>query len=316
MNAHRRNLAVIVAMLWAWQAFGAPPSARTPSSSNPASAAVPSGPTRPEPPAHVAAPYKPIELSNPTVGLQQSVVRWKIPDQSNGRVIQQWLVRACPKVDGSPYAACQQVQQLSGPNGQSSGTYVQAQIPAHVMFMGANAPVNGAEICSVNSAGTSCADRIAVRFTNPGIAPAPTKLQGAAPSGMPSGTTGIRTAPSGGIAAKALGPQATGPQSPEQVQSARLGGSPASGALAKKPAAAVLMQTIHTPQITADGNGVALSLSVIPGLVHTSSISADGTGVALSSSIIPGLVHTSPITADGTGRLASIAVRPSLQLKQ
>lgn len=324
---------------------------------------APSGPTRPAPPARTAAPYQPLELSNPMAGLQQSTVRWKIPDQSNGRLIAQWLVRACPKVDGTPYAACQQVQQLNGPNGQSSGTYVQAQIPAHVMFMGADTPVNGAEVCSANSAGTSCADRIAVRFVNPGIAPAPAKLHGAAPSGTPSGTLGIRAAPGARAAltppggaqpqqgpAAAMRPGTTrgiivvarppaAPQSPERTQSATTGGGPAFGSLANRPAtAAVMVQTVHTAQITADGNGSALSSSVIPGLVHTSSITADGnglalsssvipglvhtgsitadgTGFALSSSVVPGLVHTSPITADGTGTLTHIAGRPSLRLK-
>ena len=339
MKSMRRAVLVIVPVLWSWQASGAPLSARTPSAASSATAAAPSGPTRPAPPAHVVAPYKPIELSNPSAGLQQSTVQWKVPDQSGGREIQQWLVRACPKVDGTPYAACQQV--LGPAAGQSSGAIVQAQIPAHVMFMGSNTPVNGAEICSVNSAGTSCADRIAVRFVNPGVAPA--KLQGAAPSGMPLGTAGIRAAPG---AQAALNPQplppggtpqgqpgaaqpgatrgiivvarpATAPQTPEQVQSATTGGGSASGSLAKKPGlAAVMIQTIHTAQITADGTGIALSSSVIPGLVHTSPITADGTGFALSSSVIPGLVHTSPITADGTGVLISPALKPSLQLKK
>jgi type VI protein secretion system component Hcp len=207
MKSMRRAVFMIVPALWAWQASGAPLSARTPSAASPATATAPSGPTRPAPAAHLAAPYKPIELSNPVSGLAQSTVRWKIPDQSNGRLIAQWLVRACPKVDGTPYAACQQVQQLGGPNGQSSGTYVQAQIPAHVIFMGANTPVNGAEICSANSVATSCADRIAVRFVNPGIAPAPRKLQGAAPSGMPLGTAGIRAAPVPTVAKQAKHPK-------------------------------------------------------------------------------------------------------------
>ena len=205
MKSMRRAVLVIVPVLWSWQASGAPLSARTPSAANPATAAAPSGPARPAPPARVAAPYKPIELSNPSVGLQQSTVQWKVPDQSGGREIQQWLVRACPKVDGTPYAACQQVP---GPAaGQSSGAIVQTQIPAHVMFMGSQTPVNGAEICSANSAGTSCADRIAVRFINPGIAPAPTKLHGAAPSGIPLGTAGIRAAPGPTVAKQAKHPK-------------------------------------------------------------------------------------------------------------
>lgn len=180
MKSVRRAVFMLVPALWALQASGAPLSARTPSAGSPATAAAPSGPTRPAPPAHVAAPYKPLELSNPSTGLQQSAVQWKVPDQSGGREIQQWMVRACPKVDGTPYAACQPVP---GPAaGQSSGALVQAQIPA--LF---------AEQISANSAGTSCADRIAVRFINPGIAPAPAKLQGAAPSGAPLGTAGIRT---------------------------------------------------------------------------------------------------------------------------
>lgn len=269
-----------------------------------AAASAPAAPTRPAPPARMKPPYKPLELSNPSAGLQQSVVRWKIPDQSDGRLIEQWLVRACPQVDGTPYAACQQVQQLNGPDGQMNGTYVQAQIPAHVTYMGMNTPVNGAEICSVNSAGTSCADRIAVRFVNPGIAPAPARIHGAAPSGTPLGATGIGVAPQGGQgSAGAAHPgttrgivvakQPTAQQTPEHVMSAGTGGGSAPGSLVRKPAIATAMpgqaQTVHAAQITADGTGAALSVSVIPGLVHTSPIAADGTGTLINPVLKPSL---------------------------
>lgn len=133
----------------------------------------------------------------------QSTVRWKVPDQTDGRIIQQWLVRACPKVDGNPSAACQQVAALDGPNGQSSGAYVQAQIPSHVMFKGADTPVNAAEICAKNAAGISCANRIALAFAVLNSVPVPVATQGAAggsPTGMPSGAFGARPAPGFGSA--------------------------------------------------------------------------------------------------------------------
>lgn len=136
----------------------------------------------------VMPPYKPTELGSVSVSATQATVRWKMPDQSGGRAIGQWLIRACPKADGNP--ACQQVQAMNGPGGQASGTYVQAQIPSHVMYKGIDTPVNGAEICAANRGGTTCADRILLNYAVPNSAAAPITMQnqaGALPTGNPPG---------------------------------------------------------------------------------------------------------------------------------
>jgi hypothetical protein len=138
----------------------------------------------------MSSPNKPLEVKAAGRLAQQITVEWTVPDQSNGREIQRWLVRACPAVPGNPYAPCQQVP---GPAaGQASSATLRAQIPVRVTYMGSQAPVNGAEICAVNGAGTSCADRLALQFGG-GIAPA---QQGGGPTGIkPAGTIGIRSAP-------------------------------------------------------------------------------------------------------------------------
>lgn len=165
-------------LFWAAHAAAAPLPPRPLMAPGTTSEAVPAqqGAQRQVPPAgHMLAPYKPLNLSNPSAGIQQSTVQWTVPDQSNGRVIWTWVVRACP-AGGSSYVACQSVP---GPSaGQSSGTTVQAQISSHILYMGASTPVNAAEVCasnSVNINNPSCADRIAVRFINPGAAPAPVR---------------------------------------------------------------------------------------------------------------------------------------------
>ena len=156
-----------------------------------------SGPQRQQPPAqHMLPPYKPVGLGSAGATLQQVTVHWTVPDQSDGRVIQSWVVRACPAVQGQPYIACQPVTPPAA--GQASGAMVEAQVPSHVPYMGASTAVDHAEICSANAVGTSCADRIALSFPNPALAPAP--LHGLAPAaGVAAGVPIRNTVPSAGI---------------------------------------------------------------------------------------------------------------------
>ena len=206
----------------------------------------------------MSPPNKPLEVKAAGHLAQQVTVQWTVPDQSNGREIQRWLVRACPAVPGNPNAACQQVP---GPAaGQASGATMRAEIPQRVTYMGSQTPVNGAEICAMNSAGTNCANRLALQFGG-GIAPA---QQGGGPTGVkPAGTIGIRTAPgptsvspqpltpgggsagapsatqnrppSGGIAVKGAAPPTAAQPQTAGAPAAR-GGIPASAALAKSAA--------------------------------------------------------------------------------
>ena len=206
MNRVAGGGVLCVLLLAGGHAAGAPLSARVPSAVSPAPRVAPVAPVspallapgRPAPPARLQAPNKPENLGGAGGGPLRDSVHWTVPDQSGGREIQQWLVRACPAVQGSPYAACQPV---AGPAaGQASGATVQAQIPSHITYMGADAPVIAAEICARNSAGQSCADRLALKFAGIGIAPAPHLA--IAQGGAAAGTVGIRAAPHSGIAVK------------------------------------------------------------------------------------------------------------------
>lgn len=233
MGTHRHGalrIAVALGALLAEHAAGAPLAARTPLAAGPA---APSTPARPAPAERMNPPNKPLELKAASGPAQQVTVEWTVPDQSNGREIQRWLVRACPAVPGNPYAACQQVP---GPAaGQASGATMRAQIPARVTYMGTQTPVNGAEICAVNGAGTSCADRFALQSGGAGIAPA---QQGGGPTSVkPTGTIGIRAAPG---SQTSLNPQ---PLTPGGAPSATPNRPPSGGIAARaveaKPAVSV-----------------------------------------------------------------------------
>lgn len=217
----------------------------------------------PNVPTPMMPPNKPTELGSLGVSVSQATARWKIPDQSGGRAIEQWLIRACPKVDGNPNAACQQVQQLNGPGGQASGTYVQAQIPSRVMYKGVETPVNGAEICAANRGGTSCADRIALSFAASGAVPGPAPTQnqaGGSPSGTTPGAIGTRPAHGFGSALQTGGIPPGGPGAPRTANSgpARTGQTAgkagvisASIASAKPPEPIVLTANALSLKVTA-----------------------------------------------------------------
>jgi hypothetical protein len=176
----------------------------------------------------MSPPNKPLEVKAAGRTAQQITVEWTVPDQSNGREIQRWLVRACPAVPGNPYAPCQQVP--GPPAGQASSATLRAQIPARVTYVGSQAPVNGAEICAVNGAGTSCADRLALQFGG-GIAPA---QQRGGPTGIkPAATIGIRTAPG----PTSLNPQALTPGAGSAGAPSATRNRPPSGGIAVKRSA-------------------------------------------------------------------------------
>ncbi len=181
-NETFRYAAAVLCGVCAVQAAGAPSAQRSPA---PAGGPQAIAPARPAPPARMSPPYKPAGVKLVGKTPQQATVQWQVPDQSGGREIQQWQVRACPAVQGNLYAACQPIATSAA--GQPSGASAQASIPAHVLYMGANAAVNAAEICAVNSAGTSCADRLTLQFGTVPAAPAP--------GIKPLGTGGIRVAP-------------------------------------------------------------------------------------------------------------------------
>ena len=225
-NETFRYAAAVLCAVCAVQAAGAPSAQRSPASANGPQAVAPAGPARPAPPARMSPPYKPAGVKLVGRTPQQATVQWQVPDQSGGREIQQWQVRACPAVQGNPYAACQPIATPGA--GQASGASVQASLPARVLFMGANAAVNAAEICAVNSAGTSCADRLTLQFGTVPAAPAP--------GIKPLGTGGIRVAPRQADVRPNAAPLGGAPLN---VQSA--GAAPRSRGIAVKPPSSLSM---------------------------------------------------------------------------
>jgi len=313
MTIRRRQAFQIAALCcgFAAPALAAPPAARPLAAPAGTGAAVhaiePEQRLAPQP--HLVAPYKPLDLSNPGVGLQQSTVEWTVPDQSGGRLIAQWQVSACPYVNGSPYAACLPVATLSA--GQPSGGKVQAQIPAKVSYLGSPTPVNGAQICASNAAGSSCADRITVRFVNAGSAPA--RIQ--ASSGIGQGLQGAAGAPGSGamrgIIVVTKPPAGPGIFQALSVETARIAADGTGASLLSGRLAGL----VQAPALVADGTGASLLGMQLGGLIRTATITADGNGAALVSSVIPGLVRTKTIAADGIGVLGKFAPERSIRVR-
>lgn len=326
---------VLLPLLLAQWLGAAPPALADQPLRKPAAGAV-NSPQRAEAPgvaAPIRPPHEPIEPTS--VGSGQPAVRWKIPDQSDGRAIAQWLVRACPRADGEPRAPCQQIQALNGPDGRSSGTYVQARIPERVTYRGKESAVIAAEICSANRAGTSCADRVTLAT---GAGPAQTMPQhatGTAPAATPPPGNGIPPQPVGGFGSRriaetggqksqpseqALGvvaPRPGAPQLPQQAASASARPS-ATGSAARSPTPSTLTAAISAgPSAPILVSGVALKIAVsAPPLAQDIVVSAQPLQIKVADAVAPPdiAVSATPLRLSVTQGTAKPTARTALSL--